>query len=557
MTSVRRSEQSTPGAAARGRRAGVAWSTACWAGVALFGLVTDAATKAWALSALRGGHQISVPGGILRLQLVANHGAAFGIAAGYESIVAVVSLALIIALGVWAARASTAAERIGAWLAVGGGLGNLLDRLVRPPGGLHGAVTDWIHVSFYGPTFNLADLWLRGGLLIAVIGWLWSRRTRPGRASGQTNETDEDLGEDFPHAGRRSLHELHASRAAGRAARGGRRHGGRGRGGGRSTGSPRWTTGSRWSTSQTAHDPMLEGYSVLSFVAAKTERLRLGLLVTGVTYRHPGLLAKTVTTLDVLSGGRAMLGIGAAWYEREHRALGVPYPPVAERFERLEEAIQICEQMWSDNDGPYEGKHYQLAETICVPRPLQSPRPPILIGGGGEKKTLRLVAKYADACNLFGTSVADVKHKLEVLRGHCDAEGRDYDAITKTIIGRVDPTATSASSCGRWSSTPRSASAWSRSRRRCPTRPGSSPCSARRSSGRWRRSADRRALDIGAAFRSSDRGRDAASARLPPSPSGWSAGPRRPAARRGRRRRPGRSSPAAAGSGRPRPAGRG
>src|SRR3984957_5710191 len=127
---------------------------------------------------------------------------------------------------------------------------------------------------------------------------------------------------------------------------------------------------------QTAFDPMLEGYSVLSFVAAKTERVQLGLLVTGVTYRYPGLRAKTGTTLDVLSGGRAFLGIGAAWYEREHKALGVPYPPVAERFERLEETLQICGQMWSDNDGPYEGKHYQLAETICVPRPLQSPRPP-------------------------------------------------------------------------------------------------------------------------------------------------------------------------------------
>ena len=178
---------------------------------------------------------------------------------------------------------------------------------------------------------------------------------------------------------------------------------------------------------------------MLNFVAAKTERLRLGLLVTGVTYRHPGLLAKTVTTLDVLSGGRAILGIGAAWYEREHRALGVPYPPVAERFERLEEALQICEQMWSDDDGPYEGKHYQLAETICVPRPLQSPRPPILIGGGGEKKTLRLVAQYADACNLFGSSPEEVSHKLDVLRAHCDAVGRDYDAIQKTIIGRVNP----------------------------------------------------------------------------------------------------------------------
>jgi F420-dependent oxidoreductase-like protein len=188
-----------------------------------------------------------------------------------------------------------------------------------------------------------------------------------------------------------------------------------------------------------AHDPMLEGYSVLNFVAAKTERLQLGLLVSGVTYRPPGLLAKTVTTLDVLSGGRAFLGIGAAWYEREHRALGVTYPPVAERFERLEEAIQVCEQMWSDNDGPYDGKYYQLAETICVPRPLQSPRPPILIGGGGEKKTLRLVAQYADACNLFATSPEETKRKLDILRGHCDAVGRDYDSIQKTILGRVDP----------------------------------------------------------------------------------------------------------------------
>ena len=189
----------------------------------------------------------------------------------------------------------------------------------------------------------------------------------------------------------------------------------------------------------TAHDAMLEGYSVLNFVAAKTEKLRLGLLVTGVTYRHPGLLAKTVTTLDVLSGGRAFLGIGAAWYEREHQALGVPYPAVSERFERLEEAIQICEQMWSDNEGPYEGKYYQLAETICVPPPLQSPRPPILIGGGGEKKTLRLVAQYADACNIFATDPAEISRKLDILRGHCDTVGRDYDTIQKTILARVDP----------------------------------------------------------------------------------------------------------------------
>jgi F420-dependent oxidoreductase-like protein len=189
----------------------------------------------------------------------------------------------------------------------------------------------------------------------------------------------------------------------------------------------------------TAHDPMLEGYSVLSFVAAKTERLRLGLLVTGVTYRHPGLLAKTVTTLDVLSGGRAMLGIGAAWYEREHLALGVPYPAVSERFERLEETLQICEQMWSDDEGPYDGKYYQLAETICVPHPLQTPRPPILIGGSGEKKTLRLVAQYGDACNLFASPPEAIAHKLDVLRRHCDALGRDYDSIQKTIIAGVDP----------------------------------------------------------------------------------------------------------------------
>jgi len=175
---------------------------------------------------------------------------------------------------------------------------------------------------------------------------------------------------------------------------------------------------------------MLEGYTTLGYLAACTSRAALLTLATGVIYREPGVLAKIVTTLDVLSGGRAMLGIGAAWYEREHRALGVPYPPVSERFERLEETIQICNQMWSDNDGPYEGKHYQLAETICSPRPLQSPRPPILIGGGGEKKTLRLVAKYADACNLFPTP--DLPRKLDVLRAHCDAEGRDYDEITKT-----------------------------------------------------------------------------------------------------------------------------
>ena len=191
---------------------------------------------------------------------------------------------------------------------------------------------------------------------------------------------------------------------------------------------------------RTSSDPMLEGYTSLGFVAGQTQRIRLSLLVTGVTYRHPGLLAKIVTTLDVLSRGRAQLGIGAAWYEREHRALGVPFPPVAERFERLEETLQICSQMWSDDDGPYRGTHYELAETICRPRPIQQPRPRILVGGSGERKTLRLVAKYADACNLIAFDSDTVRHKLDVLREHCEAEGRDPATVQRTILSRgVDP----------------------------------------------------------------------------------------------------------------------
>jgi F420-dependent oxidoreductase-like protein len=188
-----------------------------------------------------------------------------------------------------------------------------------------------------------------------------------------------------------------------------------------------------------AEEPMLEGYATLSYVAGITERISLGTLVTGVTYRHPGLLVKTVTTLDVLSGGRAWLGIGAGWYEREHLGLGVPFPPVSERFERLEETLQIAQQMWSGVVGPYEGKHYQLAETLSQPMPLSTPRPRIMIGGGGEQKTLRLVARYADACNLFATpgeeGLAALAHKLDVLRAHCEAEGRPFEAIEKTVIG--------------------------------------------------------------------------------------------------------------------------
>jgi F420-dependent oxidoreductase-like protein len=186
-----------------------------------------------------------------------------------------------------------------------------------------------------------------------------------------------------------------------------------------------------------AAEPMLEAYTTLGHVAALTERMTLGVLVSGVMYRHPGLLAKIVTTLDVLSGGRARLGVGASWYEREQRGLGVPVVPVAERFERLEETLQICLQMWSDDNGPFQGRHYQLAETLCVPAPISRPHPPILVGGGGERKTLLLVARYADACNLFGSSPADVGRKLDVLRAHCDAEGRDFDRITKTMLAVV------------------------------------------------------------------------------------------------------------------------
>jgi len=183
-----------------------------------------------------------------------------------------------------------------------------------------------------------------------------------------------------------------------------------------------------------ATDPMLEGYTTLGYVAARTERITVGTLVTGVTYRNPGLLVQTATTLDVLSRGRAMLGLGAAWYEREHHAHGVPFPPLAERFERLEETLQIARQMWSEDDGPYEGKHYRLAETICRPAPVRGTMP-IMIGGGGERKTLRLVAQYGDVCNLFGGDVAVVAHKIDVLKEHCDAVGRDFSEITVTMQG--------------------------------------------------------------------------------------------------------------------------
>ena len=190
-----------------------------------------------------------------------------------------------------------------------------------------------------------------------------------------------------------------------------------------------------------ASAPMLEAYTTLGFLASATSTLELQALVTGVTYRQPGLLAKIVTTLDVLSGGRAMLGIGAAWYEREHVGLGVPFPPLSERFGRLEETLQIVHQMWSDDDGPYQGSYYQLGETVCSPPPLSRPHPPIMIGGSGEKKTLRLVARYADACNLFDLAPPfdlDLRHKIDVLRSHCHDLDRDPSEIEITALRAVD-----------------------------------------------------------------------------------------------------------------------
>jgi F420-dependent oxidoreductase-like protein len=180
---------------------------------------------------------------------------------------------------------------------------------------------------------------------------------------------------------------------------------------------------------------MLEGYSALAFAAGRTNHIKLGTMVTGVTYRHPGILIKTATTLDVLSHGRAYLGIGAAWNEEEHRGLGVPFPPLAERFERLEETLQIAHQMWVGNDAPYKGKHYQLARPLNSPRAVQKPHPPILIGGSGERKTLKMVAQYGDACNLFARlPLPEVQRKLDVLREHCAAIGRPYEEIEKTTL---------------------------------------------------------------------------------------------------------------------------
>jgi F420-dependent oxidoreductase-like protein len=207
-------------------------------------------------------------------------------------------------------------------------------------------------------------------------------------------------------------------------------------------------------TGQPAEAPLLEGYAVLAFLAAETERIRLGTMVTCVAYRHPGVLVKAVTSIDVLSGGRVIFGVGAGApfnelppgrspRDFEVYGLGIPFPPLAERFERLEEVVQIALQMWSGDEASYEGTHYQLLRPLNSPNTLQRPHPPILIGGSGEQKTLRLVARHGDMCNLFdlpGTGFADnMKHKLEVLRSHCDDAGRRYGTIEKTVSTFFDP----------------------------------------------------------------------------------------------------------------------
>jgi len=184
-----------------------------------------------------------------------------------------------------------------------------------------------------------------------------------------------------------------------------------------------------------AENEMLEGWSALAFAAGRTNQIKLGTMVTGVTYRYPGILVKTATTLDVLSHGRAYFGIGAAWNEQEHQGLGVPFPPLAERFERLEETLQIALQMWAGDEKAYVGKHYQLSRPLNSPQPVQRPHPPILIGGSGERKTLRLVAQYGDACNIFARlGNHEVQRKLDVLRGHCESVGRPYEQIEKTTL---------------------------------------------------------------------------------------------------------------------------
>jgi F420-dependent oxidoreductase-like protein len=183
-------------------------------------------------------------------------------------------------------------------------------------------------------------------------------------------------------------------------------------------------------------EPMLEGWTTQSTVAGFSSKIKLGTLVTGIVYRHPSVLAKMGATFDVLSKGRLIMGIGAAWNVDEATAYGIPFPPVKERMKRLEEAAQIIKSMWTEESTTFSGKFYQLRNAYCNPKPIQKPHPPIMIGGGGERRTLKIVAKYGDACNVFG-SVETVKRKLAILRGHCDSVGRDYDSIVKSKLGHV------------------------------------------------------------------------------------------------------------------------
>ena len=198
-----------------------------------------------------------------------------------------------------------------------------------------------------------------------------------------------------------------------------------------------------------AAQPMLESYTLLGGLAARTTRIRLGALVTGVTYRNPAILAKVVTTLDVLSSGRAMLGIGAAWHDVEHEALGVEFPPAGERLDRLEEAVQICRAMFREDHPSFDGRYYRIRDARNLPRPVQPDGPPILIGGGGEKRTLRLVARYADYCNITGDTDV-IRHKVGVLRQHCEAEGRDPKSVTVSRLSTLVLTSSAQETADTW-----------------------------------------------------------------------------------------------------------
>lgn len=186
-------------------------------------------------------------------------------------------------------------------------------------------------------------------------------------------------------------------------------------------------------------EPMLEAYTTLGFLAGVTEKVKLGTLVTGVIYRYPSLLIKAVTTLDVVSGGRAYFGVGAAWNEEESKALGFAFPPLKIRFEQLEDTLKLARQMWSDNDSPFKGRQFDIPRPLNHPQPVSKPHPPILIGGGGEKKTLYLVAKYGDACNLFSRlGDEELKHKIDVLKNHCRDVGRDFNEIEITALDNLE-----------------------------------------------------------------------------------------------------------------------